>query len=341
MILNIKTPSHKMTNQEILNIAVAALNNNLFSEKATIDYNGDTACLIIMGKRFRCIVKPNITLGDIAEKIQPADKKARTLYVTTNAAPKILELARNLDINILDCAGNFNIKYQEKNGKMVFMLANRGEKPIENNTIPKAYPIFLEAGLKIIFYLLLDKKNIARPYREIMDATGVAIGTVKNVIGGMIYQQFARIEGNKRFLINTDRLLMLWANNYGQILKPKLLLNRFVFRNEEDRRNWKTIKMPDGMEWGGETAAALMDGYLTPGEFTVYTSVTATTIMKTGTVIPNATGDIAVYKKFWTGEDNSNITPAILTYADLMDTANGRCIEAAQKIKENELKYLI
>lgn len=50
---------------------------------------------------------------------------------------------------------------------------------------------------------------------------------------------------------------------------------------------------------------------------------------------------ISVYDKFWTGEDPANVTLTILTYANLMDTANGRCIEAAQKIKENELKYLL
>lgn len=49
---------------------------------------------------------------------------------------------------------------------------------------------------------------------------------------------------------------------------------------------------------------------------------------------------ISVYDKFWTGEDPANVT-LTMTYADLMDTANGRCIEAAQKIKENELKYLL
>lgn len=198
----------------------------------------------------------------------------------------------------------------------------------------------MEKGLKVIFYLLLDKKNVGRPYREIMDATGVAIGTVKNIIDGMLYHQFVRVENNKRFLTNTDRLLMLWATNYGQNLKPKLLQTRFAFRNEENRRNWENLILPDGMVWGGETAAALTDGFITPGEFTIYTNVPAATLMKTGTVIPNTDGEITVYHKFWTGADAKTV-PAVLIYADLMDTANGRCIEAAQKIKENELKYLL
>lgn len=332
-----------MGNQEILNRAVAALNNNLYRDKATIDYVGDIPYLTVMGKRFVCIVEPNLTLGMMVDKIpndykQP-DKDVRCLYVTINATPKMLEVAKLPDINILDCAGNCNIQYQQKNGNIVFMIVNKGEKPVEYITA-KAYPIFLEKGLKVISYLLLDKKNVGRPYREIMDATEVAIGTVKNIIDGLIYQQFVRVENNKRFLINTDRLLMLWATNYGQNLKPKLIQTRFTFRNEENRRNWEKLVLPAGMVWGGETAAALTDEFITPGEFTIYTDAPAATLMKTGAVIPDADGEIAVYQKFWTGTDVRTV-PAALIYSDLMDTANGRCIEAAQKIKENELKYLL
>lgn len=334
------TNEQKMSDQEILNRAVAALNSTLYRDKATIDYDGDVPCLTLMGKRFRCVVKPNLTLVDMMDKCLPADKDARILYVTINATPKMLELAKLPEVNVLDCAGNFNIQYQQKNGNVVLMLANKGEKPIED-VMPKAYPIFLEKGLKVIFYLLLDKKNIGRPYRDIMDATGVSIGTVKNIIDGMIYQQFARVERNKRFLTNTDRLLMLWATNYGHIMKPRLLQTRFAFRDEEKREKWNAMTLPDGMMWGGEPAAALTDGFLTPGEFSIYTDVPAATLMKTGAVIPDANGEITVYEKFWKDEEATNVTPAILTYADLMDTANSRCIEAAQKIKEYELKYLL
>lgn len=333
----------QMDNQEILNRAVAALNSNLHREKATIDYYGEIPYLTIMGKRFLCVVEPNLTLGVMIDKLPehygPVDKDTRILFVTVNATPKMLELAKIPDINILDCAGNFNIQYQLKNEYIVLMLANKGEKPVEDTTA-KAYPIFLEKGLKVIFNLLLEKQNVGRPYREIMDATGVAIGTVKNVIDGLIYQQLVRVEKNKRFLTNTDRLLMLWATNYGLNLKPKLFQTRFAFRDEERRRNWKHLELPEGMLWGGEPAAALNDGFIAPGEFTVYTDIPAATLMKTGAVIPDAYGEIAVYQKFWKGTDAETV-PALLIYADLMDTANGRCIEAAQKIKENELKYLL
>lgn len=329
-----------MSNQEILNSALAALNCNLGLPKATIDYNGGDPFLTLMGKRFKCVVRPNLTLAEMAETFLPTDKEARILYVTVNATPKMLELAKVPEINVLDCAGNFNIQYREKNGDIVLMLANKGEKPIEVAT-PKSYPLFLEKGLRVIFYLLLDKKNIGRPYRDITDATEVAIGTVKNIVDGMVYQQFAKVEEGKRFLTNTDRLLMLWATNYGQILKPKLLQTRFAFRNEEKRKNWQTMTLPNGIMWGGEPAAAITDGFLIPKDFTIYTDVPSATLMKTGAVVPDENGDIAVYEKFWAAENRENTTPALLTYADLMDTTNGRCIEAALKIKKNELSYLL
>lgn len=333
----------QMSDQEILDRAVAALNSNLHWEKATVDYCGETPYLTIMGKRFLCIVEPNLALGTIIDRMPdhcgPVDKDTRILFVTVNATPKMLELAKSPDVNVLDCAGNFNIQFQMKNGDIVLMLANKGEKPVENRTAI-AYPIFLEKGLKVIFYLLVDKQNVGRPYRKIVDATDVAIGTVKNVIDGMIYQRFVRVEKNKRFLTNIDRLLMLWSANYELNLKPKLFLARFAFRDEEMRRNWKHLELPEGMLWGGEPAAALNDGFIVPGEFTVYADVPAATLMKTGAVVPDTEGEIAVYRKFWK-EGNPNTVPPVLTYADLMDTANGRCIEAAQKMKEYELKYLL
>lgn len=103
-----------MSNQEISNRAVAALNSNLYREKATIDYDGDIPCLNLMGKRFRCVVKSNLTLGEMTEKCLPVDKEARILYVIIKCIPKMLELAKLPDVNVLDCTGNFNIQYQLK-----------------------------------------------------------------------------------------------------------------------------------------------------------------------------------------------------------------------------------
>lgn len=333
-----------MNNLEIINRAVVALNERIPTGKAEVQVAENAVFLILMGKKFWCVVEPNLTVGRMLEHTQerPANvpKDAKIIYITIYATPKTMDYAKATDINILDCAGNFKLQYPRKDGRMFFMVANRGENPVADIERPNTYPIFKETGLKVIFYFLMDKVNIGKPFREIQEATGVAIGTVKNVVDGMAYYQFARIEGRKRFLTNIDRLLMLWAANYGMTLKPKLLLARMAFRNIEIMKRFKELELPTGMLWGGEPSAALTTGYMNPEEFTIYTEVPATLLIKTGTVKPDRDGDILLYKKFWKENDEKRTVPPVLTYADLMETGNGRCIESAQKMKEHELAYL-
>lgn len=333
-----------MNNLDILYRAVDELNDRLTNEKAKVCVDDNTVTLTLMGKQFWCIIVPNLTVGWILTQtpMRPANipDDVQILYVTINATSKIMDFSKMSEVNILDCAGNFKIQYHHKNGDLFFMLANRGETPVADINPPNTYPIFKEAGIKVIFYFLLDKSNIGKRFRDIQEATGVSIGTVKNIIDGMVYQNFARVEGRKRFLSNIDRLLMLWSANYGQNLKPKLFLTRMTFRDNDVRNEWQRLGLPEGMYWGGEAAAALTNGYMNPGEFIVYTEVAAPMIMKTGVVKPDKNGDIIIYKRFWIDNCNNLTAPAVLTYADLMDTGNGRCIETAQKMKENELAYL-
>ena len=44
-------------------------------------------------------------------------------------------------------------------------------------------------------------------------------------------------------------------------------------------------------------------------------------------------GDVSVYQKFWKG----NTMPLILIYADLIGSEDSRCIEAANKLLNDEL----
>ncbi len=333
-----------MDNIEIINRAIAALNDRLPAGKADVHVANDAVFLNLMGKMFWCVVKPKLTVGQIMGELpkRPATvpKDAKTLYVTINATPKVMDFAKATGTNILDCAGNFKIQYLCKNKGLLFLVANRGEKPVQDIETPNTYPIFKEAGIKVVFYFLMDKANIAKPFREIQKATGVAIGTVKNVIDGMAYQQFARIEGRKRFLTNVDRLLALWSANYGMYFKPKLLAARMAFRDKVATKNFQELDLPNGMLWGGEAAAALTTGLTNPAEFTIYTDVPSTLLMMAGIAKPDNNGEILVYKKFWKENGEGATLPPVLTYADLMDTGNGRCVETAQTMKQHELKYL-
>ena len=337
----------KLVEQEILNRALEALKEKFNLPDDFVIHNEDgthgdyDATIQIMNVDFLCEVKGNITVTNInitANRLREhmVNKNRPVLLVAKYINPNVFEQLVGLGINLLDCAGNCHIRYM--NGNIpIFQLINKGEKNVFTNE--KAYPIFQDAGIKVIFYLLQDKTNVNKTYREIQENTRVALGTVKNVIEELSRRHFILVTDTGRILKNRKALLDLWVENYNQVLKPKLLMGRFEFRTNEHRIKWLAMELPEGIYWGGESAANMIDNYLEPGAFDLYTDVPTAYLMKTGFVKQDANGEIKVYQKFWKWETDNHLVPLILVYADLMGSGNGRCLEAANRLMEYGLKY--
>ena len=75
-----------------------------------------------------------------------------------------------------------------------------------------------------------------------------------------------------------------------------------------------------------------------PAELTIYTEETRAELIKNYRLIPDPTGNIKVYKKFWNENDTGNAAPPLLAYADLMNTGDQRNMETANKIYDNVLQ---
>ena len=328
--------------RETLNLALEALKekftlpDDVVIHKENGAYGNFDALVQIMNVDFLCKIKGNITATNINTIVNHLQKymaieNRPVLLVAKYINPNMFDKLVGLGLNILDCAGNCHIRYM--NGNIpVFHLINKGEKNVFANE--KAYPVFQDAGIKVIFYLLQDKNNINKAYREIQENTGVALGTVKNVIDELVTRNFILVTDKGRILKNRKALLDLWVENYNQVLKPKLLIGRMAFRTNEQRNKWKTMELPEGMYWGGESAANMIDNYLEPGAFDIYTDVPTAYLMKTGFVKQDTNGEIKVYQKFWQWETENHLAPLILIYADLMGSNNSRCVEAANRLME-------
>ena len=326
--------------RETLNLAMEALKekfalpDNAVIHKEDGAYGNFDALVKIMNVDFLCEIKGNITatnINTIVNRLQKymATEKRPVLLVAKYINPNMFDKLVELGLNILDCAGNCYIRYM--NGNIpVFHLTNKGEKNVFANE--KVYPIFQDAGIKVIFYLLQDKNNVNKPYREIQENTGVALGTVKNVIDELVARNFILVTDKGRILKNRKALLDLWIESYNQVLKPKLLMGRLAFRTNEQRIKWLAMELPEGMYWGGESAANIIDNYLEPGAFDIYTDVPTAYLMKTGFVKQDVNGEIKVYQKFWKWETEDHLAPLILVYADLMGSGNSRCLEAANRL---------
>ena len=326
--------------RETLDLAMEALKekfalpDNVVIHKEDGAYGNFDALVQIMNVDFLCEIKGNITatnINTVVNRLQKymATEKRPVLLVAKYINPNMFDKLVGLGLNILDCAGNCHIRYM--NGNIpVFHLINKGEKNVFANE--KAYPVFQDAGIKVIFYLLQDKNNINKAYREIQENTGVALGTVKNVIDELVARNFILVTDKGRILKNRKALLDLWVENYNQVLKPKLLMGRLAFRTNEQRIKWLAMELPEGMYWGGESAANIIDNYLEPGAFDIYTDVPTAYLMKTGFVKQDINGEIKVYQKFWKWETEDHLAPLILVYADLMGSGNSRCLEAANRL---------
>ena len=61
------------------------------------------------------------------------------------------------------------------------------------------------------------------------------------------------------------------------------------------RHGWQQVPLPAGTRWGGEPAAhLLLDGYLLPQDFTLYSSATRGELMRTMRLVPDPSGAVQV-----------------------------------------------
>ena len=254
--------------------------------------------------------------------------KLPVLLIVGDISPQNLMKFVDEGFNVLDSVGNCYISVPPL---YIFITGQKRNKPKESMK-----KVFNDSALKLIFYFLLDKSNIGKPYRKIVEETGFSIGTVKNVIEEMTLQHHIIKTSKGRVLMDWRKLLDDWQVAYNQTLKPKLFLKKMTLANPERIKNWKSTRLPENACWGGESAANLTDGYLTPEILTIYTDGDSNEIIRTSRILPSSEGEILVYKKFWFDHDENHIAPKILIYADLMGTANSRCLEAAKRILDNE-----
>ena len=289
--------------------------------------------LTINGIEFACEIKTqigkanyNLVVDQLRRMKEQTDKPI--LVAALHITPEVFDRLSQERISVADTSGNCRITA----GQMLIHISGQKNLWIKNEAKGRA---FTEAGLKLVFYFLRDDVNINKPYRQISLETGLSLGTIKNVIEELTTSQYVFATHNGRFLKNKKELLDVWQVHYNQDLKPKLLMKEMEFASAEFRKEWETLKLPEGMCWGGEGGAYMLDHYLIPERFDIYAEVPSINLVMTKKMVFKEKGNIKVFQKFWKGIDARGVAPRILVYSDLMGSGNSRCIEAAQRLIEN------
>lgn len=255
------------------------------------------------------------------------------MLVANYITPKAMEMLKAKGINYVDGKGNM---YLRKGTVILFVTGIPNQPPQP----PVRTRLVGKAGLQVLFWLLQNPSSINDGYRTLADRANVALGNLPILFKALEAEGFlVKLDAKRWRLIQIDRLLDIWLQEFGRRLKPALFLDRFQPAQTAFRQHWKDIELQNGAIWGGEPGADLLTGYLVPTAFTLYSNAPRVEIVKNYRWTPQAAGNIAVYRKFWKDDPllDQKAKP-LLAYADLMESGDERGLKLAQMIYNQYLK---
>lgn len=297
---------------------------------------GATLDLRFGGREFRYIAEAKrglrpATLGAVIHQLRA--RGGNPLLVTDHVTPPLADALRAQGIEFIDTAGN---AFLNQPPLLVFV---KGQRPPEEGPTPERGRAFQATGLQVLFALLARPELVARPYREIAGAAGVAHGTVGWVMAELPGLAYVAKVGGRRRLINGERLLDRWTEAYARTLRPKLLLGRY--RGDLGALQ-RTAPWPGGVLIGGELAAARLTRHLRPGTATFYAEGIDPRILLKLVLKADNEGNVDFRRRFWNfPAEETELTPNLLVYADLLTIGDARCLETAQLLRGPLLARLV
>lgn len=280
-------------------------------------------------EHFKVVVIKEIRNHQLANINQWASTQINPLLIADTIFPKIKEALRKLGIAYLDTSGNIFVQTKKNH---IWIEGHKREKA----QTEKANRAFTATGLKVVYLFLIDEHLLNQTQRTIAQEARIALGNINYILNGLKEHGFLIEKRKNQFqLINKKKLLEKWHDEFEEKLKPVLHIGNFKFKNIEEERNWKNIKLLNKQTyWGGEAAGAIITKYLLPEIYTLYTDETRNNLIKNYHLVPDPLGKIKVYKKFWKDQAafNDTVVHPLLAYTDLMNTGDSRCIETAKMI---------
>lgn len=338
-----------MKEQEILHEAIEKLHQltggnieELGTEYKKGKWRYDGLVELNIGKRkekFVIVIKNelrNNALNLITEMNDNADNAF--LLICQYIPMPIKKQLKDLKINYLEAAGNCFIETEK-----IFVFIN--DQHVTAARLPIEGKLWKATGLKFLFTVLRYPELLNKPYRQLAEEAGIALGNIGGYLEELRNEGFLRkgIINNEKadFIENKIRLTQRWAEAYRNNLRPKEWIGNFRFMNPDDMKNWEQME-PNGFKWGGENAAALLTGFLHPEKFTMYITKGRLELIRALKLIPDRNGNIELLQQFWPDDNHEynqrpKTVPPLLIYADLSTNYDSRNIETAERIK---LKYL-
>ena len=264
------------------------------------------------------------------------------LVVTACVSAEMADYCRSIDLQFIDACGN---AYLRRPGLYVYIKGERAGPGHQALVKPSGLS---GSALRIHFALMAHKDLVRASYRTIAAKAGVSLGAVSTTFDDLrkrnLLWDSGRGEGQRR--LDARRLFNEWVSSYPVSLRPKLNSRRYSAPHPDW---WTNTQLSEGAAWGGEVAAQRLTQYLKPETQTIYSHPDAMQASLKSLVVANRlrldpNGTVEVLTKFWTptaDEDETQVVPPVLVYADLMATTDSRNIETANLIKERYIELAL
>ncbi|WP_458625996.1 type IV toxin-antitoxin system AbiEi family antitoxin [Winogradskyella sp. PC D3.3] len=274
-------------------------------------------------------VRPQNIIGFIKSRSKNFPVLVASKYIT----PKAKQLLKAQGINYIDSFGNAYIDLKD-----LKVYVEQGNAKPYNSEYSN---IFTQSGGQILFNLLKNPELINETQRNLAQISNVSLGSVSKFLKGLFDEGYSVKWNNqqKYQLVNKDALLEKWVILLNEKILPAHKIGTFTF-SKTNKGNWKNQLMIPNVLWSGEPAAALLTNYLNPEKFSMFTHLPKQEIIKDLKLLPDAHGEISIYKPFWLESNtvdrlldyikNQNIVHPLIIYAQLIYSGNGRNLETAQ-----------
>lgn len=255
----------------------------------------------------------------------------KRLLITDYVTPPLADELRRRNIQFVDAAGN---AYLDRRGMLIFVSGRRARGARAGHKTLRA---FRGAGLRVGFVLLSVPDMVAAPQRTIASAAGVALGSVAAVFEGFRELGFIAEVRGRRQLLQRERWLDQWTEAYARQLAPALELGRFSGPPSGWWRRADVAK--HGAQWGGETAAALLQRHLVPEQAILYSEEMPAALLREHRLKADAAGSIIFRRRFWNAVPSlrPDVVPPLLIYADLVTAGDARSLEGAKEVRDSYL----
>ena len=244
---------------------------------------------------------------------------------------------RNRGLNYIDLAGNALIKF----GDVYIDVQGRSIPRTEAQPGTRTAPVnlFSVRRAQVIFVLIVWPELFDLPIRYVSSAAGVSVGIAFQTI--QLLRDYGYVLGEASpQLVRKNELIARWTDAYATGLRNKLVLDRF----SGDISNLSRLDLDPSWLVSGESAVPEL--LMGPSTLTLYAAKIDIRVVMSNRWRRDGPLNIEIKKKFWKDprqilhedrgssyHDNDFRVPALLIYADLMATGDGRQREAAEEFR--------